>query len=109
VFEDGGPDGKLQELGREIEKERQDIIEKQEAPGVRLSVRGTGHLSFTDALFIRPELVADGGGQLSDPLSVLRQTVAVIREFLVNTFSGTPGLQLGAFTLISPARMGQVD
>jgi len=109
VFEGPGPDGRLAELGREIEKEWQDIIAKQAAPVVRLSVHGTGHLSFSDALFIRPELVADGGGQVADPLQVLRQTVTVIREFLRNVFAGTPGLELSTPDLISPARMGQVD
>ena len=107
VFESSGDDGTLAELGREIEKEWQDIIAKQDAPVIRLSVRGTGHLSFSDALFIRPELVADGGGQLADPLSVLRQTVTVIREFLLNVFSGTPDRALSTPDLISPARMGE--
>jgi pimeloyl-ACP methyl ester carboxylesterase len=109
VFEHVQPDGELARLGREIEKEWQDIIAKQDAPVLRLSVRGTGHLSFSDALFTRPELVADGGGRLADPLDVLRQTTAVIREFLSNAFSGTPGREIAMPDLVSPARMGQVD
>ena len=108
VFADATPDGTLAQLGREIEAEWQGIIAKQSAPVVRLSVRGTGHFSFSDALFIRPELIEEGTGEVADPLQVLRETTWVIVQFLRNAFSGNADGEMTLPPLITPARLGDV-
>ena len=107
-FPDAKPDGELARMGREIEKEWQEILAKQSAKVHRLSVRGTGHLSFSDALFIRPELVQESIGEISDPNEVLLQTSAVVVQFLDNLFSGQADAELSLPNLITPARLGEV-
>jgi hypothetical protein len=67
------------------------IIAKQSAPVLRLKVRGTGHFSFSDALFTRPTLVAEGGGTLTNPLVVLRGTTAVVAAYLRTAMAGDAG------------------
>lgn len=106
VFPDAKPDGKLAQMGREIEEEWKGIIAKQSVPALRLSVRGTGHFSFSDAPFIRPELVTDGGGVLSDPLIVLRSTAGVIDAYLTNAFDRHPERVPSLPELIQLARLG---
>ncbi len=107
-FPDAKPDGELALMGREIEKEWQEILSKQSEPVHRLSVRGTGHFSFSDALFIRPELIEDSVGEISDPIEVLTQTSAVVVQFLENLFSGKADAELSLPELITPARLGEV-
>ena len=108
VFPDATPDGELARLGREIEQEWRNIIAKQTAPVHRLSVRGTGHFSFSDALFLRPELVAEGGGELEDPLLVLRGTTSVIVDYFEKTFSGQEDVVLTMPDFITPANLGAI-
>jgi pimeloyl-ACP methyl ester carboxylesterase len=109
VFPNSSPDGELFRVGRKLDEQWKQIIAKQTAPAVRLSVRGTGHLSFSDALFTRPDLVKEGGGELTDPLEVLHGTVGVITDYLRNSFAGQPRITEPLPDFIRPAKLGSPD
>jgi pimeloyl-ACP methyl ester carboxylesterase len=109
VYPGATADSELAKSGRQIEGAWQSVIARQAQPVLRLSVRGTGHLSFTDAPFIRPSLVTEGGGVLTDPVLVLRATAGVIRSYLRNVFAGQPGGPIEKPEFIEPARLGSLD
>jgi pimeloyl-ACP methyl ester carboxylesterase len=108
VFPDARPDGELARLGREIDSTWRAIAARQSQPVIRLSVRGTGHFSFSDALFIRPQLVAESAGIPTEPLLVLRGTTRVIAEYLRSVFRGYPGRvpPLPPYIIPTPVGMG---
>jgi pimeloyl-ACP methyl ester carboxylesterase len=109
VFPGASPNSELARIGRELETTWQDVIAKQSAPAIRLSVRGTGHLSFTDAIFTRPDVVKEGGGELTDPLLVLHGTVATIVNYLRNSFDGHPQITMSLPDFIGPAKLGNLN
>jgi fermentation-respiration switch protein FrsA (DUF1100 family) len=106
VFPEAQPDDKLYKTGRDLDSKWQEIISKQSAPALRLSVKGTGHLSFTDAIFTRPDLVMEGGGVWTNPLEVLHGTTKVILECMQNSFAGHPEKALTLPDFIGPAKLG---
>jgi hypothetical protein len=108
VYPDSKPDGQLAKMGREIDATWRGIIAKGHDPVVRLAVRGTQHLSFSDAPFVRPSLVTEGGGILTDPLLVLHETTAVIADYLRNAFAGKPRVTRRLPAFIAPAHLGVV-
>jgi pimeloyl-ACP methyl ester carboxylesterase len=109
AFPDSKPDGELATMGRKIDAAWQEVIGKQSAPAIRLMVLGTGHLSFSDALFTRPDLVKEGGGVLTDPLLVLHGTTEVIVSYLRNSFNGHPDVVSPLPEFIKPAKLGSSD
>jgi pimeloyl-ACP methyl ester carboxylesterase len=108
LFPGARSDGELATLGRELDASWREIVARQRSPVLRLQVRGAAHLSFSDAPFVRPTLLADSGA-VSDPLLVLRRTVAVVAAYLENAFAGRPDAALPLPELIVPAELGKVD
>jgi hypothetical protein len=66
-------------------------------------------LSFSDALFTRPDLLKDGSEVLTDRLLVLRGTSATIAEHLRNSFAGRAGIHNTLPEFIQPAKLGSPD
>lgn len=94
------------EMGRQRRAQWKELATKQSAPAVLVLIRGTNHLSFTDAPFVRPSLVAESGGALTDPVRVLRTTVRLIAQYLKNSFAGNPTLVAPgeAFVTVTPLK-----
>jgi dienelactone hydrolase len=88
----GGSRERLTEMGQQRRAQWKELIAKQSAPAILVLVKGTNHLSFTDAPFIRRELVADGGGTLTDPTRTLTITSGLIAAYIRNSLAGTPNL-----------------
>jgi pimeloyl-ACP methyl ester carboxylesterase len=106
VFPQAKPGDELYKIGRELDATWQAIVARQSKPVLRLSVRGTAHFSFTDALFLRPDMLKEGSAELTDPLLVLRGTSAAIAEYLRNSFAGRPAIRKPLPPFIKPARLG---
>jgi dienelactone hydrolase len=56
-----------------------------------VEVRGTGHMSFSDAPYVMPSTITHFGGVPLEPAAVLRVTLAVVERYLAQAFdAGKP-------------------
>jgi predicted dienelactone hydrolase len=71
------------------EKIKGDIAKLLSVPGPAVwvvSVKGTGHMSFSDAPSTMPTTISEWGGTIAAPLRVLSITVHLVKRYLDSTF-----------------------
>lgn len=62
-----------------------------------VSIRGTGHLSFSDAPFTMPETILRYGGRILDPARALTMTVGIIEGYLQHAFNPARQFSIQSF------------
>lgn len=62
-----------------------------------VSIRGTGHLSFSDAPFTMPETILRYGGRILDPARALTMTVGIIEGYLQHAFNPAREFSIQSF------------
>jgi hypothetical protein len=84
-------------MGREIEAQWAAIEARHpDVPAHRRSVRGTGHMSFSDAPFVMPETITRFGGRLRPAAATHAQVAAHLLAFFGRYLRDEPGALLDA-------------
>jgi dienelactone hydrolase len=103
----GGAREKAAQSGRQRRMEWRAVLEKQLAPATVVLVKGAAPLSFTDAPFVRPQLLAQSGEKLTDPAQLVRATSRLIAEYLRNAFAKRAGVGKPAEAFLSLASLSE--
>jgi dienelactone hydrolase len=85
-FPTRGP--RMEAMAKQRREEWKAVIGKQTEPATLLLVSGTNHLTFSDAPFVREQLVKESGGATTDPVLVLRSLSAILTDYFAR---GTVG------------------
>lgn len=86
-FPNRGP--RLEAMAKQRREEWKAVIGKQTEPATLLLVSGTNHLTFSDAPFVREQLVQESGGATTDPVRVLRTLSAMLTNYFAGRAAGT--------------------
>lgn len=103
--------GRTPEMIAAMGRERRALFEGMLTKGKRVPayyvvVRGTGHMSFSDAPFVMPDLITRFGGRIIDARRGHEIVTGYLRQFFDQHLSGVPGALLkGASDLYPEVRL----
>ena len=70
------------DMGAKIDSSFMENLARTQAPSIEVKIPATGHMSFSDAPFVMPEMLTRFGGTYLTPQETLRTTTDLITSFI---------------------------
>lgn len=92
-----------EEMGRKGQAMYKEIFQNRSGISVhRVSVKGTGHMNFSDAPFVMPDIITRFGGRIIEPARGFEIISSYLRAFFDQHLSGKANSLLGGPNKLYP-------